>query len=545
MPALTVGMATYDDFDGVWFTIQALRLYQDLDDVELLVVDNYGCDTTRDFLENWTPARYLRSTDVQGTAAPRDLVFREASGDAVLCCDSHVMFEPGVIARLKGWFAAHPGTPDLLQGPLVSDDLGSIATHFEPVWRAQMWGIWETDPRGLDRDGEPFEIPMQGLGAFACRREVWPGFNRRFSGFGGEEGYIHEKFRQAGGRTLCLPWLRWSHRFGRPKGVTYRNTFEDRLRNYVVGHAELGLDIAPIVENFSEVLSEEQIQRVVTEALWPESAVGGERLGEGEDGLPFLVALCPTYRRRRLVENAVACFEGQDYPPERRRLLVLDDFGDLGAVDEETWSVVSVADRLESLPAKYARLAELATERWPEVDAFVLWEDDDVYLPGHLRAHGEVLRSAQWSKPSTVLSTYGGTLHEEAAAGRFFASVAFRASLLARVGGFVQTARGDFDQQFLSTLEGWAGAPGDPAAGRGPTYVFRWEGTEFAHAEAFMTGPDDETWYAKAGEAARTEGADSPDGPGAPAVVPLMDDQTRELWQVHETAGRGGEPLVP
>jgi hypothetical protein len=24
---LCVGMATYDDFDGVWFTIQAIRMY--------------------------------------------------------------------------------------------------------------------------------------------------------------------------------------------------------------------------------------------------------------------------------------------------------------------------------------------------------------------------------------------------------------------------------------------------------------------------------------------------------------------------------------
>jgi hypothetical protein len=40
--ALTIEMAAYNDFDGVYFTVQALRLYHDLDDVELLVVDNYG-----------------------------------------------------------------------------------------------------------------------------------------------------------------------------------------------------------------------------------------------------------------------------------------------------------------------------------------------------------------------------------------------------------------------------------------------------------------------------------------------------------------------
>lgn len=239
---LTIGMATYNDFDGVYFTLQALRLYQDLAHTELLVVDNYGCKHTKHLVENWLPARYIRATEVTGTAAPRDLVFRHARGQAVLCCDSHILFAPGVIARLKQWYRAHPDCQDLLQGPLVYDDGTSIATHFEPRWREQMWGVWANDPRGQDPEGDPFEIPRQGLGVFSCRTTAWLGFHPQFRGFGGEEGYIHEKFRQAGRRCLCLPWLRWMHRFGRPSGVPYPLTVEDKLHNYVLGHAELGLD---------------------------------------------------------------------------------------------------------------------------------------------------------------------------------------------------------------------------------------------------------------------------------------------------------------
>ena len=36
-------MATYDDYDGVYFTIQSLKMYHPLvnrDDVEIIVVDN-------------------------------------------------------------------------------------------------------------------------------------------------------------------------------------------------------------------------------------------------------------------------------------------------------------------------------------------------------------------------------------------------------------------------------------------------------------------------------------------------------------------------
>jgi hypothetical protein len=265
-PELTIGMATYDDFDGVYFTLQALRLYHDLDRTELLVVDNYGCEQTREFVRNWAGGTYRLANEVAGTAVARDLVFHAASGAAVLCCDSHVLFAPGVIARLKGYHRDNPGCADLLQGPLVYDDGELLSTHFDPVWREQMWGVWATDPRGRDPDGEPFEIRMQGLGAFSCRTDAWLGFHPGFRGFGGEEGYIHEKFRRAGRRCLCLPWLRWMHRFGRPRGVPYPLSIEGKLRNYVLGHTELGLDLAPVLEHFSLYLPAARVAEVAAEA---------------------------------------------------------------------------------------------------------------------------------------------------------------------------------------------------------------------------------------------------------------------------------------
>jgi glycosyltransferase involved in cell wall biosynthesis len=267
MVALTIGMPTYNDFDGVYFTLQALRLYQDLEDTELLVVDNYGCDYTKAFVEGAVKGRYVRSTDATGTATAKELVFQEASGDAVLCCDSHVVFAPNSISRLKTYYAEHPNTLEFLQGPIVYDDLESLSTHFAPQWRGQMWGIWATDERGVDPEADPFEIPMQGTGVFSCRRTVWPGFNPAMRGFFGEAGYIHEKIRMNGGRCLCLPWLRWTHRFPRPAGVPYTISVEDKFRNYIIHHIELGLDLAPVLEHFAEFLPEDRVKALVAEAL--------------------------------------------------------------------------------------------------------------------------------------------------------------------------------------------------------------------------------------------------------------------------------------
>ncbi|HEY0757281.1 MAG TPA: glycosyltransferase family A protein [Ktedonobacteraceae bacterium] len=243
-------MATYNDFDGIYFTLQALQLYQDLENTELLVIDNYGCEDTKNLVEEWLHGRYILAKDVVGTAAPRDLVFREARGQAVLCCDCHILFAPDAIARLKQFYREHPDCDDLLQDPLIYDDGKLLATHFDPIWRDQMWGTWGSDQRGEGLAGEPFEIPMQGLGMFSCLKRAWLGFNPAFRGFGGEEGYIHEKFRQAGRRCLCLPWLRWMHRFSRPSGVKYSVTVEDKLRNYIIGHTELGLDLTPVLQQF-------------------------------------------------------------------------------------------------------------------------------------------------------------------------------------------------------------------------------------------------------------------------------------------------------
>jgi hypothetical protein len=265
---LTIGMATYDDYDGVYFSVQALRLYHPeiLDDVNFVVVDNHPdgpCAAPLKQLDSLIPNyRYVPFASRSGTAV-RDVVFDEADSEFVLCMDCHILVVSGAIKRLLGYLEANPATQDLLQGPLLYDDTKKTGSHFHPAWRAGMYGYWESDPRADDPDGAPFEIPMHGLGLFACRRAAWPGFNPQFRGFGGEEGYLHEKFRRAGGRTLCLPFLRWIHRFNRPLGPPYRNTWVDRMRNYLIGFREVGWPTDPIVEHFRELLGREEADRIL------------------------------------------------------------------------------------------------------------------------------------------------------------------------------------------------------------------------------------------------------------------------------------------
>ena len=236
--------------------------------MEFVVIDNNPGGPCSEALSHLGKSidgyRYVPRDEWSGTAI-RNAVFEEASSPFVLCVDSHVLIVPGALSKLISHLESDPDSCDLMQGPLVYDDLRTRSTHMEPQWRAGMYGTWANDPRGDDPAAPGFDIAMQGLGLFVCGRAAWPGFNPKFRGFGGEEGYIHEKIRQRGGRTLCLPFLRWTHRFSRPLGAPYVNRWEDRMRNYVVGFTELGLDTAEMEAHFAELLGAETSARIFTE----------------------------------------------------------------------------------------------------------------------------------------------------------------------------------------------------------------------------------------------------------------------------------------
>ncbi|MFA5766663.1 MAG: glycosyltransferase [Candidatus Paceibacterota bacterium] len=308
---LTIGMAHYNDFDGIYFSIQALRLYHDLNEVDLIMIDNSpntpDGKAVASFLAE-TPVRYIAYEDVIGAANAKGRVFEEAQTEFVLCMDCHVMLVPGAIERLIEWYEHNPDNNDLLTGPLVYNNLSDISTHFDLIWRGSMWGIWSRAwackcgrhfsipiaaedtivhdlmdfdkvymvcpdcglryPKiayfgheaafrsigckqiGFDDHDQPFEIPANGMGLFTCRKSAWLGFNPTFRGFGGEEGYIHVKYRQADRKCLNLPFLRWIHRFLRPNGTSYPLSYWDRVRNYVIGHQELQLPLDGIKNHF-------------------------------------------------------------------------------------------------------------------------------------------------------------------------------------------------------------------------------------------------------------------------------------------------------
>ena len=232
--------------------------------------------------------------------------------------------------------------------------------------------------------------------------------------------------------------------------------------------------------------------------------------------LPFVSCLCPTYLRPRLLQNSLACYLAQDYPADRRELLILDDAGQLTPQRGDGWEVISVARRFRSLPEKFNALAGLARG-----EVLVVWEDDDIYLPWHLTAHVAALSSGGFSKPSRVLSLYTGTLQEEAGAGRFHASIAFTREAYETAGGWPLTKRGDFDQQLLTRLS-QAATTVDPCHTHPPSYVFRWGSTHAYHGQGLMQTASDTQWYDRVP-------LNHPAAPARPPLSPSFDDETAQV----------------
>ncbi len=254
--------------------------------------------------------------------------------------------------------------------------------------------------------------------------------------------------------------------------------------------------------------------------------------------IPKVACLCPTYGRPTVLANGVSCFLAQHYPANKLRLYVLDDAGQF--VMPATYSaaayehhtppsssyahpapnifLVSFANRFPSITSKYQYLLKMAKAFDPDI--WLVWDDDDVYLPDYVSQHVEVHLAAlqpgddtgsvppkftHWSHPNPVWSDYTGKPELENSDGRFHGSLGIGKHLMRQLGGWPPTRRADFDQQMIRMCRNFAGNPLNPNVARFGSdtelikpisqYIFRWGSTQANHCQGLMKSPDNEDWY--------------------------------------------------
>lgn len=275
LPKLSIGIPCYDDPLGVQMTVQAIRLYhwEVVDRIQILVVDNNPFSKKGRLTEKIcksTKVDYSPYGDRVGTAPPRELIFKIAEHPYVLVMDSHVMLLPGALANLLHFYSVWDQYNGLLTGPRWDSNLLNYSTHYEDRFRNGMWGTWARLNLPHSRPLETHDIPGMGLGLFSCRKAAWVGFSPHFTGFGGTEWYIYQKFQKAGKPTQCLSSLGWWHRFEDPEdGRTYPNNPVDRITNYIIGQIELGESLVRVYAHFVDGVNEDDKQPKSTYPHFP------------------------------------------------------------------------------------------------------------------------------------------------------------------------------------------------------------------------------------------------------------------------------------
>lgn len=255
---LTVGMACHDDYDGVYFSLIAFRANLTEEQrkwVDFVVIDNnptspHG-EKTKLACKDFGPSvKYVPYTDKISTSI-RDQVFLHGTGEWVLCIDCHVIIPCWSINYLLGMISRDElkNSKDLYHGPMSTDCSASLSTNMDMTWRDNFYGTWQYD-RELMTKSEPTEIPSHGMAFFLCRRDAWLGFCPEFREFGGEEGYIHKKFRKYGAKAWCVPQFIWYHRYHRVQR-NYPMSIPSRIKNFLRAALDLGEDAETVLQAFA------------------------------------------------------------------------------------------------------------------------------------------------------------------------------------------------------------------------------------------------------------------------------------------------------
>lgn len=237
-PLLTIGMVTDGDFDGVYFTVQALNMYHEevLDDVELLLIDiapgGRHSSPLKNLMAHVPGGRYV-ACGHPGGATSRNLVFRQAHGEFVLYIAPRVLIAPDSLKQLLGHLKENRQSGDLLWGSMLHSHgpVDSSCAH------------------GLDASC-----------ALVCRRDAWSVMNPRLRGHGGQSGYLEELFRRAGGSVRHLPCLRYVERSAKPVH-SGADAGDDAIRNRMIWRHELGLPWDAPAHDDSIAIADRQAER--------------------------------------------------------------------------------------------------------------------------------------------------------------------------------------------------------------------------------------------------------------------------------------------
>jgi glycosyltransferase involved in cell wall biosynthesis len=287
----------------------------------------------------------------------------------------------------------------------------------------------------------------------------------------------------------------------------------------VIGHAELGLDLAPVLAHFSTQLPVERVEAIAEEALRAAPVVPQEVTTFHEPApyvdftpvdapsdrsdLPLVSCICATYNRppdhQYLIEEAIESFLRQTYP--NKELIVFNDCPDQELVcHAPDVRIVNGAERFPTLGDK-----QNAAIRIAKGDLIAVWDDDDVSLPWRLSLSVARLGEADYFNPRAYWFLDGMGLHADHAMGYAHNASLFTRTAFEAVGGYRSISLAT-DAEMDAALGRMAHVV-DPLRGSAPLtrtewfYIYRW-GVSPVH----LSGKASDNFYGEIGARPVTPG---------------------------------------
>lgn len=194
--------------------------------------------------------------------------------------------------------------------------------------------------------------------------------------------------------------------------------------------------------------------------------------------LPFVSAICPTYNRAPdylwLLGEAVESFLRQDYPADRRELIVLNDApGQTLRCDAPGVRVINLPSRVSSLGLKYNMAISMA-----KGSLILPWEDDDISLPSRISKSVKAIGDAPyWNPKGYHFLTYSNGKPQQMQTNHPI-GVSHNASIFKRSAwwhvGQYPPISGAQDAQMDQRLMAMEGSISEPTPPDDWQYIYRW-----------------------------------------------------------------------
>lgn len=200
---------------------------------------------------------------------------------------------------------------------------------------------------------------------------------------------------------------------------------------------------------------------------------------------PPVSALCVTYGRPHLLEEAIYSFLQQDYAGEKEMIILNDLAEQQLSFDHPEIRIVNIAQRFHSLGEKRNACVALASH-----DILFPWDDDDIYLPHRISFSVRNLSPERgFFKPNLSFECNNAVISGPVS-NVFQSSSCVTRDLFYRAKGFPSIVKGE-DVAFDRAVEAIVGK-GKEYKIKHPSeafYLYRWYGTGSYHISGVANKP--------------------------------------------------------